>query len=46
VFGEPGIGNNSIPAESAQLHPLPRRFEQLAQPATEDMSSAPCEPRS
>ncbi len=32
--------NDSIPGESAQLHPLPRHFGQLAQLVTEDMVSA------
>jgi G6PDH family F420-dependent oxidoreductase len=36
--------NDSIPGESAQLLPLPRHFEQLAQLVTEDMVSAPCGP--
>ena len=36
--------NDSIPGESAQLLPLPRHFEQLAQLVTEEMVSAPCGP--
>ena len=36
--------NDSIPGEAAQLLPLPRHFEQLAQLITEDMVSAPCGP--
>jgi hypothetical protein len=36
--------NGGIPGESAQLLPLPRHFEQLAQLVTEDMVSAPCGP--
>jgi G6PDH family F420-dependent oxidoreductase len=35
---------DSIPGESAQLLPLPRHFEQLAELVTEDMISAPCGP--
>ncbi len=36
--------NDSIPGEAAQLLPLPRHFEQLAELVTEDMVSAPCGP--
>ena len=36
--------NDSIPGEAAQLLPLPRHFEQLAQLITVDMVSAPCGP--
>ncbi|MBV9094455.1 MAG: LLM class F420-dependent oxidoreductase [Streptosporangiaceae bacterium] len=36
--------NEEIPGEAAQLLPLPRNFEQLAQLVTEDMVSAPCGP--
>jgi G6PDH family F420-dependent oxidoreductase len=35
---------DAIPGESAQLLPLPRHFEQLAQLVTEDTISAPCGP--
>ncbi len=35
---------DAIPGESAQLLPLPRHFEQLAQVVTEDMIEAPCGP--
>jgi G6PDH family F420-dependent oxidoreductase len=36
--------SDAIPGEAAQLLPLPRHFEQLAQVVTEDMISAPCGP--
>lgn len=35
---------DAIPGESAQLLPLPRHFEQLAQIVSEDMVTAPCGP--
>jgi G6PDH family F420-dependent oxidoreductase len=35
---------DALPGESAQLLPLPRHFEQLADVVTEDMISAPCGP--
>jgi G6PDH family F420-dependent oxidoreductase len=36
--------NEEIPGEAAQLLPLPRDFEQLAELVSDDMVSAPCGP--